>query len=141
MSEEFEIDGFVYRANPMDLRVQLHLVRRVTPLVASVPALLTAKGDFLTAVMPFAEALAGMEDKDVDYIIDKSLSIIERKQPGDRQWAKVWNSSAQRVMFDDITLMTMLKLSARVILDNIGSFLPALAPLLNGAAGALTSMP
>jgi hypothetical protein len=134
MSEPFTIDGFTYRAGPMDTRVQLHVVRRITPLMTAVPDMLKDGVNLMDAIMPFAEALSAMEDKDVDYVLDHCLAIIERKQAGDRPWAKIWSSGG--IMFEDITILAQLKLAARVIIDVLGPFFPALALKLNGAAGA-----
>jgi hypothetical protein len=103
--------------------------------------MLTSKGDLLSRAAPFAEALAHMQDEEVDYILDKCLAVLLRKQAGDTGWAKVWSPQAQKVMFDDIELPTMLKLTARVIIDRIVPFFPALALTLNGVAGAGNSKP
>ncbi|MBN3744614.1 hypothetical protein G3N96_04080 [Burkholderia sp. Se-20373] len=75
-------------------------------------------------LQPFADALAGLKDEDVEYVFGTCLSVVERWQgPG---WAKIWSAAQKTSMFDDIGIDVMLPLVVRVVVANLGPFISGL---------------
>lgn len=83
---------------------------------------------------PIAEAIAGMPDADWDYVIDECLGVCKRVQSGGA-WAPIWNRQARRTQFDDINLITMVKIVIRTLDHSVGGFFAAL-PSNSGAPKA-----
>lgn len=134
-STEVELGGNDYSIGRLDAFRQLHVSRRIAPLIPSlVPAFsalseggadaLTDTAKFATALAPFAEAMAGMSDEAAEYVVGTCLSVVKRRQGS--AWAPVWNAQGKTLMFDDIDLSTMLPLVVRVIRDNLGPFISGL---------------
>lgn len=131
---EFEINGVQYRSGKLDTFKQLHLSRKIAPVVPKVlPAFAAiarrkkANADddidvIAEALQPVADALAQMSEQDVEYVLNNCLSVVQRRQGKD--WARVW--SGDTLMFDDIDLPTMLQISMKVIWDNLGAFISGL---------------
>ncbi len=128
-----EIDGKEYKAGRLTSRQQLHVVRRIAPIVGKLVKVsvgmteekLKALPDEVvldTVFRPIVEALSEMTEKDVDYVVDLCLGACSRRE-GD-QWAPVLHPENKRMMYDDIELPQMLQLCAMVIQGNLGRFLP-----------------
>ncbi len=133
---EFTIDGHEYRADKLSAFQQLHLSRRVSPLIPPlIPVFLrlsksaggfAALADQMGELLgPFTEGLAGMSDEAAESIFSTCLSVVKRKQ-GDN-WAAVWNQSAKTVMFADLNdIGAMMPIVMRVIQDSLGPFIRGL---------------
>ena len=133
---EFEIGGNQYRAEKLSAFQQLHLSRRVAPLIPPlVPVfmrLAKGKGE-VSAIMdqvaglmsPFAEGLSAMPDEAAEYVVSTCLSVVKRRQ-GDN-WASVWSTQAKAAMFADLNDMgAILPIVIRVIQDSLGPFIQGL---------------
>lgn len=124
MSEPLTIAGVQYQVGKLDARRQLHVARRVMPIMGSLVALMQTQGQVtVQAALPaMAEQLAAMPDADVDYVVTTCLSVCQRKNElHGGGWGAVQASNG-RLMFDDIGLGEMLQLVAAVIQENIGGF-------------------
>jgi len=141
---EITLGGNQYRIGKLNTFNQLHLSRKLAPLVPElVPAfvkiqkvLAPAEGqeapvigldqvaDIAALLGPFTDALAALSDEDTEYITSLCMSVVQR-QSG-TTWAAVWNASAKTFMFQDIELDTMLLLQVRVIQANLGNFIRGL---------------
>ncbi|CWY81015.1 bacteriophage protein [Salmonella enterica subsp. enterica serovar Typhi] len=77
---------------------------------------------FETLLPRIAEELSSLTEEDTNAIIHPCLAVVSRKHMGG--WAPVFNSG--QLMFDDIDLLTMLQLVARVVADSLGNFLQGL---------------
>lgn len=131
---EIELNSQTYRLGKLNAFQQLHVSRKVGPLIpALVPAFMAlssgekAPGDWGVLVElagPFASALAEMPDEVVEYVAGTCLSVVQRRQG--RTWAPVWSPQAKTIMFDDVDLATLLPLVVRVITDNLGPFIQGL---------------
>lgn len=131
---EFEINGVQYRGGKLDTFKQLHVSRKVAPLVPKVlPAFAAIAsrrkaaatddvGIIAEALQPVADVLSEMSEQDVEYIFSNCLSVVQRKQGKD--WARVWSNDT--LMFDDIDLPTMTQITMKVIWDNLGPFISGL---------------
>lgn len=129
---EFELGGIEYRSGKLDTFKQLHVSRKIGPLVpkllpafASIAAKKDGKNDIALiagALQPVADVMADMSEADVEYIFSNCLAVVQRKQGKD--WAQVWRNGA--LMFDDIDLSTMTQITMKVVWDNLGPFIRGL---------------
>ncbi|WP_235837938.1 phage tail assembly chaperone [Chitinasiproducens palmae] len=126
------MQDITFQIGKLPAKKQFHVSRRIAPII---PALLPiyvglARGGSLMATLeqspeilkPFAEALAGMPDDAVDYLIDTCMSVVKRQQGSG--WANIWSPGGP--MFDDIDLSLLLPLTVRVITVNLGPFISGL---------------
>jgi hypothetical protein len=118
-----------YRFRKMNAFDQLHVMRRLAPLISRLGKLSDLTLD--SAFGPIAEAMAEMQDSDVNYILEKCLSVVDRRLP-DGSWMRVWNKDAKQMQFEDLQLAGMMHLTGRAISENIGGFLGA-SPALSYA--------
>lgn len=143
MSLEFEIAGQRYRAEKLDAFKQLHVSRKIAPIIPKLlPMFLkfAGSGDAMKedlagmaeAFEPLAQALAEMPDADCEYVFNACLGAVMRNQQGN--WASIWSQSAKSLMFDDIDLGAMTQITAKVIWDSLGGFINGL--LSNAKAGS-----
>lgn len=122
---EFSVNGFDYRSSKMDALTQLHVVRRLSPVIGALRDFAAGGADAakaLDVLEPVAMVAARLPDEDVNYIVNSCLSTVQRKQDGDRGWANIWNASAKRPLFEDIGMVEMLTISGHVIMDALGNF-------------------
>ena len=141
---EFPINGLKFRAGKLDVFKQLHVSRKVAPVLpklmrvflefdkaAKTPAAVvdptgTAPADGLdlaalaSAAEPLAKVLAEMPDADVEYVVNTCLSVVAINKAN--HWADVLAPSGI-LMFDEIDMPVMLQLVAKVIQDSLGPFL------------------
>lgn len=119
---EFEINGVQYRSDRMDAKKQFHVARRLAPLLAGLGgAIKGEKAGFAEFVGPIADAVSKMSDEDTDYVIDACLRVVQRQQ------GQTWQAVTSRggdLMFDDIDLPVMLRLTVAVIQQSLGGFFP-----------------
>ena len=128
---EFEINGQNYRANKLDAFKQLHLSRKIAPVVPTlIPIFMKlAKEGGLSedisslgeVLEPFCEGIAAMSDDQAEYVIGTALSVVQRQNGS--MWTAVWNSSSRVCMFDDMDLGAILRVVFKVIADNLGPFI------------------
>lgn len=161
---EFEIGGHQYRAARLDAFQQLHVARRLSPILASVAvglaplvrevfgalgqggdnrrgvvaSLITTRSEQILACLPsLADALAEISDDDANYILKTCLGVVQRK--GENGWARITAQNGGALMPDyaDIDMVVMLEIAWRVVRANLGNFMPAL--LSTSSSGALAA--
>lgn len=136
---EFTIGPHTYRTIALAPRLQLHVVRRMAPVITSLLGAVQgltlsfgADGEIALpkdgageTVNPFAslstaaDVLAQMADKDVDYVMDTLLGAAQR-QSG-TSWAPVMVNGV--CMFSaDLDLAAMLRISWEVGKANLSGF-------------------
>lgn len=146
MSIEFEIAGQRYRAEKLDAFKQLHVSRKIAPIVPKLLPMflkMSEKKDALKedlagmaeAFEPLAQALADMPDADCEYVFNACLGVVARHQQGN--WASVWSGGS--LMFDDIDIGTMVQITSKVIWDSLGNFTRGLFANAATAAGQKTA--
>ncbi len=129
---EFETEGRTYRVNKIDARSQFHIVRRLAPVLGQVaPAVQGGKGG-MDALPALADAIAKLSDEDADYVLFGLLKVISRKQDQGLGWGPV--ATGTLLMYDDITMPTMLKLAWQALSHNMSGFFAALPSDLKEAA-------
>jgi hypothetical protein len=69
-----------------------------------------------------AQTLADVSDDDSNAIIHPCLAVVSRQNG--TVYTSIFTSG--QLMFDDIDMMDMLQIVARVVGDSLGNFLPAL---------------
>lgn len=150
MATEFEVGGKRYRVGKLDAFKQLHLARKIGPIITKIapqfasmqPAeteatgpvpLPTAQslGDVIKLVDPVIQALSDLKEDDVNYIARLCLSVVQREE-GVNSWIAPWNAAAGRLQFQDIELPELVEICVNVIQENLGRFLSA-NPLTSGA--------
>jgi len=125
---DFSIDGQDYQIGRLDAITQFNVARRLAPLVAGIakagqlPDLNPSDaGEFMSAIAePLCRALASLSDDDTDYVIRHTLVAVTRKMA--TGFAPVLARNTSRLMYDDISMTTMLKLVFEVLKENLGDF-------------------
>jgi len=136
---ECSIKGHDYRVAKLNVFDQLKVTRKLLPVLAgmmsdfgSIRSLLSADGKidtvkfdklkpvFETLLPRIADVLSSLTEEDTNTIIHPCLAVVSRKHMDG--WIPVFNSG--QLMFDDIDLLIMLQLVARVVADSLGNFLP-----------------
>lgn len=134
MATEFEIKGVLYRAGKLDAFAQLHVSRKIAPVLPKLFPVLarlqvgaTGLGtdlDQLAEVLgPLADAMASMPKDDVDLVVSACLGVVSRKQ-GDALYSPIWRNGV--IMFEDIDLAVMLPIVVNVVRDSLGNFISGL---------------
>jgi hypothetical protein len=149
---EFTLDGTPYRASRMDVRTQMNVTRRITPLMVGLiepmieqvklankrrEAISDATGGaekgslglldinikaLLPGVQATAQLLASMPDAEFDYVQAACLNLVERQRAGDTGWSRIWNPRAGQPQFDDIEGHTIFLIMAEVLKAELGPF-------------------
>ncbi|EDV2876052.1 hypothetical protein YY36_004658 [Salmonella enterica subsp. diarizonae] len=138
---ECSVKGHDYRVAKLSVFDQLKVTRKLLPVLAgmmsdfgSIRSLLAADGKidgakfdalkpvFETLLPLIADELSSLTEDDTNAIIHPCLAVVSRKHMGG--WTPVFNSG--QLVFDDIDLLTMLQLVARVVADSLGNFLQGL---------------
>lgn len=136
MERDFEFGGRKFKLSKIDAFKQLHIVRRVAPLLGEVlPALkgglkeienlseaekLEVIGKFMG---PIITGMSKLSDEDTDIVLYGLLESVEVQQPGG-SWARV--ASGKMLMIQDIELPMMLQVAAKAFMFNIARFFSAL---------------
>lgn len=132
MSTKIDINGQTYVIEKLPALAQFHVTRRLAPILAtmgiSVQSLSAgskmAIDDFLPVMGPVSEVIAHMSDDEVNYIIFTCLNVVSRQQ-GDK-FARISAPNVQTLMFADIDMGIMLRLTVEVVKDSLGNFMQGL---------------
>jgi hypothetical protein len=141
------VNGKEYQIGRMPALEQLHVARRLMPCLAALANVDTDKVQsllpqaasetestnndqqvdkaFNQVALPIAQALAGMSDDQVNYIIVACLKVCYYKQ--DTGWARMTNNTGQ-IMNADLSLPDLLGVTVEVIKENLGGFFPGGLP-------------
>lgn len=129
MNEIVEVGGQKYRIGRIDARKQFHVARRLAPLLAGMSNAFggnTGKtAGFEKFIVPLTDALSGMSDEDVDYVLDICLGVCQRVQPNGQGAPVIARGGG--LMFEDIDMGQMIQLAVKVIQENLGGFFPGAA--------------
>lgn len=133
---EYELNGVRYQIGRMSVKDQFHVARKIAPVVAglgrgyAMAAIAassnsentTQDGDLFEALTPVADILSKMQDAEVDYVLNKCLSVVAKWNG--QSWAKVMSNGS--MMFDDMDLSTMVQIVMEVVQSNLGPSLQGL---------------
>ena len=127
-----EIDKHTYSIGNLDAMTQFHVSRRIAPMMSSVLLSLamvrgsTAKEDILVAATPGINVLSAMDDVTCEYVLARCLDVVQRDIGGGKSWAQVNVKGTTNMMFEDMNMMTLLRLTAEVIRVNLWGFIQGL---------------
>lgn len=134
MGSEFEINGIMYRTSRLDAFKQLYITRRLAPSIGKLlgvaddfdqasPVAQTQKSDadirIKDFIQPVTDAIYALSDKDMDFVIKTCLKVVRRKDVTGG-WVPVIRDD--KIMFEDMDLVTLIRLVAAVIKDNLMAF-------------------
>lgn len=134
---DVNIKGSNYKIGKLNAFAQLHVVRRMAPITASLQDLADKYNPAapMAILDPLGKALAALPDADVDYIINTCLDAVHFRQHGGG-FAPVRSHGALMLELD---MMTMLTLTVQVVKENLGSFFSELQQLLPAEESTQTS--
>lgn len=117
-----QFKGKEYDFGKLNARQQLHLVRKLAPIFATIPPPADGKLEPGRALVEIAQKLCDMKQDDVDYIITLCMSTVKRQEG--TTWALVQAPGTNRLMFEDIDsdLDLLMQLTMKVVEENLGSF-------------------
>lgn len=114
------LGGQVYTlSKKLDTFSQLHIARKLAPALPVVHSLVNPGNagkdkSVLTVLM-----LSHIPDEDTEFVIRKCMSVVTRQQGSTP--AKVMAPDGT-LMFDDLSMETLLEITSAVIDDNLGDF-------------------
>ena len=138
---EFELDGRKFRVKKLSAFEQLHLSRKVAPLLPPLAPLLMEMGRrektsppsdgvlaFAELAGPFAEALADMKDQHAEQIFTVTLTSVEvQTSEAQNVWMPLWIPGSKIASEKDLNdAAKLLPIVVRVIIHNLGNFMDAL---------------
>lgn len=112
------LDGNVYATSrKLDVFTQLHVARKLGSSIPVLEDMFNKKENerAIFSILMFAK----LEDSEVDYVLKKCLSVVSRQQA--TGFVPVQNLQGG-LMFDDMTLDSLLRLTLMVIEENLGTF-------------------
>jgi hypothetical protein len=125
---EFKVGEHSYSSGKMDPFGQLHVARKLAPLLTKLAPQVSADGEpptqqtTMQLLAPISEALSEMSEEDVNYVLHRCLAVVRRLQ-GTDVWAPIWNVRAKALTFEDIDVGEMLTITMQVLGDNLGNFM------------------
>lgn len=119
----FDLNGVTYRLAKLDAMTQFHVSRRVMPLMAA----LGGDGDKMALLFG---AVGRLSDEDSEYVIGKCLGGCLRMNG--ETGSKIY--VAGRLMFDDIGMTGMVKLTFETLKENLSDFFTGLGSNLGAPA-------
>ncbi|WP_142850866.1 phage tail assembly chaperone [Telmatospirillum sp. J64-1] len=134
--EEFTAGGLTLRPKRIDARKQFHVARRLASLLGRIGEIEAVAAEPLKAAALLGEALAGLPDEQVDYILDVALDAAEVRQDGGTGWAPL---RARGVLMYELDMPALLTVAGRVLWANMQGFMSALPGLGNQVQGLMAS--
>lgn len=127
---DFTIGGHNYRSGRMNARLQFHVSRRLAPIFSGLSDAI-GEDDKPTNIGAIAAAISSLPDADCDYVLNACLGVTQRQASGGAAWTNVMTPGGT-IMFDDIDMVTMVKIAWEVLRDNLSGFfhaIPSLSPV------------
>lgn len=134
---ELPIEGETYRIGKLDAFKQFHITRRLAPILFALGQGMSslapekqvtegaeqvvqagAEEAIFKAFRPIADVLAKMSDEDTEYVLAQCLNVCSKQQGSG--WAPV--RVAGRLMFEDMSMQVMMRLTVATIQENLGNF-------------------
>lgn len=116
----FEVNGTTYATTKLPVLVQLNLARRIAPALG---AIASAQADGASTMEGFAgpimNAVAGMPETDVNWIVTTCLSVVQKMVDGQ---PPITLARGGTIMDDSLPLPDVLNIVGKVVQENLGSF-------------------
>ncbi len=124
MTTETTIDGKTFGIGKLNAFEQLHVFRRVMPIMKPVLQVIRMPGGAsqLDMVMAMSETLSTLPDEQLDYVINKCLSVASRKD-GERFYPIMRGGTC---MYQDMDMPQLLRLTWEVLMENFRPFFSGL---------------
>lgn len=116
---EVELKGIIYRIGTLNVFDQWNVARRLMPLLSSLSDVKDDK-TLLAVLSPVLGSIGQMSDEDTSYILNTCLAVVTRKDT-QGNWVKILGGK-NLLMFQDIDMLAMLRLTMYVITENMGTF-------------------
>ncbi|MFW6681753.1 phage tail assembly chaperone [Komagataeibacter intermedius] len=126
---EIEVADRKYLVGKMPVMKQLHVARRMAPLMAA----MANEGNVAAKI---AEAVSGLNDADTDYIVDACLGVVRYVDPNSGGTSFPVMPRPGVLAYDFVDLPTVMSLVRAVIAENLGNFIPT-APSASSAPAAV----
>lgn len=128
--QEIEVSGNSYRIGSMPALTQLHVGRRLLPALVAIGVRAEdlskqEKVGMVDFMEPAIKLMGSMSDEDVNYVLFRCLAVVTRRE-GERYAPIV---KGERLMYEDIDMPSMIRLTAAVLQENLGGFF-ALLPVV-----------
>jgi hypothetical protein len=127
LPKSVEVNGHRYHLAKLNPLTQFHVTRRLAPALATlglglarIKALAQAadQQDFMELLGPLSGVVAAMSDEDSSYVIRTCLEVVTREDSGQRAPIMV----DARLMYEDIDMVTMLRLVFEMLRYNLAGF-------------------
>ena len=128
---EFELNSKTYSIGKLDVFSQLNIARKLSPAMPLIDGLVRTENSDKDLSILVLMALSQIQDDANEYVLTTCLSVVTVKQ--EAGWAKISNATGG-LMFDDMTIETVLKLTVKVIEENLGGFFRTALGKLNEPA-------
>lgn len=115
----------------LDAFTQLHIARKLGPALTIVDGLVRKENFDKEKHLLIVLMLSHISDENTEFVIHKCLSVVMREQVNG-QYAPV-QTPAGALMFDDMTMTTILELTVEIIEENLGDFFRTALERLNQA--------
>lgn len=141
MDRDFEIGARKFKLNKLDAFEQMHVVRRLAPILGDLlPLAVKAQKDLkgktvddmsekdLEAFAPILTGFSKLSDQDFDRVIVSLCSCVEISSGAG--WARVATKNAG-MMFQDLEMGELLQIAGRSLMFNLAGFfatLPQVSP-------------
>jgi len=126
MTTEIHHKGATYRIDNLTAFQQLHVSRRISPLIAPLLPIVqdwesesVSLEDAAAHLGPITDLLASLGDETVEYIVNTTLSVVKREQGN--YYYPIWANG--QLMYDDLTMADGMQLAYQVIVDQLGGFI------------------
>ncbi|GHV49930.1 hypothetical protein FACS1894216_01190 [Synergistales bacterium] len=120
-SVEYDEGVVNYRAGILDAFSQLYVTKRLVPMLKGFAEIAASEaGEIsLSSLDKFLDAVSGLKDEDLRYVISTCLSVVS-KQDG-KTWVRLTAVNGA-LMFEDMGVVEMLTLCYHVIKANLAGF-------------------
>lgn len=136
--KEVTIEGKTYRIGKLNAFAQMYVVKRAAPVLGKLQGIFQAYDEAKPEALlgPLGDAIGTLPDESLEFVCNACLDVCERRMEGGG-WAPMRSEGA--LMYADLSLLTLLSLTAHTLQDNLAGFfraLPSLAPAGEEAATA-----
>lgn len=134
MIREVAIGENVFVIGQLPPKTAFHIARRLAPFIGALRKLLPYAlserrfdaeqlEDIVDIVEPVAGILAEMRDEEANYILDHCLGVVQVRLPEGRGLAPLMVGGT--LMYENLSMPTMVRLTWEVIQANLAGFMPA----------------
>lgn len=126
---EVEVNGNAYLIGRIDAMKQLHVSRRVMPVLVAAGISIAEIGSaaqmseavLLRLADKALDVVSKMSDADFEYVVRAALGVVKRRPAGSQDpWAPVMNGSL--FQFGDMDQRTIIQVSIASLRENMGGF-------------------